>query len=224
MFPFPKGPLREGEPEPPGAVTMDAIKALVEGIVNGAVNGLDKRYAKQFKDIEGKIVTPPKADDPPPEDPPAGDKKPDAATAKLTKQVTELTARLETEANARKAAEARAAEEKRHSIIRNELAKHHFAKENGIDAAFRLLSDEIKYGETGDLETPDGSAISEFIAGKLNKEYDYLLAPVPKGGSGAVPGSRGGGGVSLEDIKPGASAETLNSARAAIVASLNSNQ
>lgn len=206
-----------------GAVTMDAIKAMVEGIVNGAVNGLDKRYSKQFKDIEGKIVTPPKVDDPPADDPPPGDKtKPDANTIKLTKQVEALNAKLEAEATARKAAEASAREEKRHSIIRNELAKHQYAKENGIDAAFRLLEGDIKYGEDGSLTTPDETPIGDFLTGKLNKEYDYLLAPLKAGGSGATPGARGGkGGIALEDIKPGMSAEQRAAAMAAIAAAQN---
>ena len=85
-----------------------------------------------------------------------------------------------------------------------------------------MISDQIKRGEDGSLETPDGTPLSEWIAKTIETDYDELLAPRQVGGSGATPGHKAKGSqeFQIEDIKPGMTAEQTSAAIAAMRAAV----
>lgn len=174
---------------------------------------VNKILANQFKAFESnldkKYAAKP-AEEPPPEDPAKGGKPIDPEVAKLRAQLEKINARADASDKAREAADKRAEEKERHSLIRTELGKFQFAKENGIDAAFKVLGPDIKRNDASELVGPNDEPLGEYIASQLTTAYDFMLAPKQVGGSGATNGKgRGPAPVQLEDIKPGMKPEDL---------------
>ena len=96
------------------------------------------------------------------------------------------------------------------STVRSELSKFEFAKPGAAEDLFSVLRSRIKKTEEG-IFSEDGFSLSEYI----KKAYDDRpwLAPAKQvGGSGAQGGSRSKGGVDVESIKPGMSADQRTAA------------
>ena len=103
-----------------------------------------------------------------------------------------------------------AEESERGATIRAELQRLGVAK---VDVAFKAVKDDIYRTEDGRLlargEQGD-VGVKEYLSHFLNENPEFLPARIA-GGSGAVsvqkPPASGGGGVDLDKIRPGMSAE-----------------
>jgi hypothetical protein len=215
--PLVRGPLMDPEPAPAGGGAFDPTKFRTDLL--GDVGKLLKDQFKAFGgDLDKKYAT--KPTDPNPADPNPADPNPkpgDPATTALQKQLASLNQKLEASDKARVEAEKKAEEKERHSLIRGELGKFQFSKENGLDAAFRLLAADIKRNESGELVGPNDEPLGDYVSAKMNSDYDNLLAPKPVGGTGAGPGGkRGQRTYNLEDLKVGMKTEDLDAMRAHI--------
>ncbi len=99
--------------------------------------------------------------------------------------------------------------------IRNELQRLGVAK---LDLAFKAVKEDIVRGEDGRLiaRTESGDVgVKEFLA-KFLTENPELLPSRIHGGSGAGPGEKtpiNSGGIDIEKIRPGMSAEDLDRVR-----------
>ncbi|MGA3189195.1 MAG: hypothetical protein ABSF22_18985 [Bryobacteraceae bacterium] len=94
----------------------------------------------------------------------------------------------------------------RSATIRAELQKLGVAK---VDLAYRAVKDDVYRGEDGKLMAQGGAEIRDFLTQFVNENPELLPARM-SGGSGASAGQRGGmdgGGVHLDMIRPGMSAE-----------------
>lgn len=92
----------------------------------------------------------------------------------------------------------------RQGAIRSELQKLGVAK---VDLAFRAVREDLKQAT--------GEQVREYLT-KFVAENPELLPARISGGSGATSGSRGsapGGGIDLDKIRPGMSAEELDRVR-----------
>lgn len=117
----------------------------------------------------------------------------------LEQRVNELVAE-----NQKARTEAEAAE--RSSAIKAELQKLGVAK---VDLAYRAVKDDVYRGEDGRLMAQGGAEIREYLTQFVNENPELLPARM-SGGSGASAGQRGvvsGGGIELDMIRPGMSAE-----------------
>ncbi len=117
----------------------------------------------------------------------------------LEQRVNEL---VEENHRARAAAE----ESERGATIRAELQKLGVAK---VDLAYKAVKDEIYRGEDGKLQTQGGTGIRDYLTQFVGENPELLPARLA-GGSGASAGQRnpqGSGGVDLDKIRPGMSAE-----------------
>lgn len=186
------------------------ILAEFNRTINGAIKNLKVELSK-------KAETSAAADAPSAPDDTAQPAARDPKVAALERRLADLTAKLEAEQKRREETERAAREKERAAAIRSALSRFQFAKPSGLEAAFRLVESDIRYGEDGALETPDGSSLDEYIAAKIEREYDYLLAPKPAAGAGASPGGRRGTQtIDLNDIKPGMKPEQLAAVKAEI--------
>ncbi len=99
---------------------------------------------------------------------------------------------------------AKADEAERCAAVRAELQKLGVAK---VELAYRAVKDEIRRGEDGRLVAADGSDARDYLARFVGENPELLPARLA-GGSGAVSGQRAAsGGVELDQIRPGMSAE-----------------
>ena len=100
---------------------------------------------------------------------------------------------------------ARAEEADRSATVRSELQRLGVAK---IDLAYKAVRDEIRRAEDGRLVAADGSEARDYLARVVGDNPELLPARLG-GGSGATAGQRasGGGGVDIDKIRPGMSAE-----------------
>ena len=116
----------------------------------------------------------------------------------LEHRVNELVAESQ---KARMAAE----EAERGAAIRTELQKLGVSK---IDLAYKAVKDDVYRAEDGRLMAQGGSGMREYLTRFVHENPELLPARM-SGGSGAVPGQRefGRGGIDLEMIRPGMSAE-----------------
>ena len=115
----------------------------------------------------------------------------------LEQRVNELVAENER-------ARGKAEEAERSAAIRAELQKLGVAK---IELAYKAVKDDIQRAENGRLAASDGSDARDYLARFVSENPELLPARLG-GGSGAVVGQRSsGGGVELDKIRPGMSAE-----------------
>jgi hypothetical protein len=93
----------------------------------------------------------------------------------------------------------------RSSAIRAELQKLGVAK---VELAYRAVKDDVYRSEDGRLIAQGGTDIREYLTQFVNENPELLPARM-SGGSGAGVGQRGGeqGGIDLNMIRPGMSAE-----------------
>ncbi|HEV1287589.1 MAG TPA: hypothetical protein VNU44_19860 [Bryobacteraceae bacterium] len=93
----------------------------------------------------------------------------------------------------------------RSSAIKAELQKLGVAK---VDLAYRAVKDDVYRSEDGRLMGQGGADIREYLTTFVNENPELLPARM-SGGSGASAGQRGisGGGVDIDTIRPGMSAE-----------------
>jgi hypothetical protein len=103
----------------------------------------------------------------------------------------------------------------RSSTIRAELQKLGVAK---VELAYRAVKDDVYRSEDGRLIAQGGADIREYLTQFVNENPELLPARM-SGGSGASGGSRGGdvtgggGGIDLNMIRPGMSAEDKDRVR-----------
>jgi hypothetical protein len=101
----------------------------------------------------------------------------------------------------------------RSSAIRAELQKLGVAK---LDLAYRAVKDDVYRSEDGRLIAQGGADIREYLTQFVNENPELLPARM-SGGSGAGAGQRGGelggGGIDLNVIRPGMSAEEKDRVR-----------
>jgi ribosomal protein S20 len=220
---YQRGVLRDPEPGAgggDGGGAFDPAKFKTELL--GEVGKLFAPITGKLKELEEKLKpTEPAAGG----DGQQGDGKEPKPDATLQKKYEKLASDFDAEKKARAEADRRAEEKERHSLIRTELGKFQYAKENGVDQAFRILGSEIKRDDDGSLVGPEGQPFGEYISSQLTTNYDNLLAPKQAGGTGAT-GQRGGGQrtAQIEDIKHGMSQEERSRVRAAIAAALVESQ
>jgi hypothetical protein len=109
---------------------------------------------------------------------------------------------------------AKAEEAERCAAVRAELQRLGVAK---IELAYKAVKDDIRRGDDGRLMATDGSDARDYLARFVGENPELLPARLG-GGSGAVAGQRasGTGGVELDKIKPGMSAEDRERARVEI--------
>jgi hypothetical protein len=95
----------------------------------------------------------------------------------------------------------------RSATIRAELQKLGVAK---VDLAYRAVKDDVYRSEDGRLIAQGGADVREYLTQFVNENPELLPARM-SGGSGASAGQRGsevgGGGIDLNMIRPGMSAE-----------------
>jgi hypothetical protein len=124
----------------------------------------------------------------------------------LEQRVNELVAENQ---KARTAAE----EADRSSTIRSELQKLGVAK---VDLAYRAVKDDVYRSEDGRLMAQGGADVREYLTQFVNENPELLPARI-RGGSGASAGTRGtsggGGGIDIDSIRPGMSAEEMDRVR-----------
>jgi hypothetical protein len=123
----------------------------------------------------------------------------------LGQRVNELTVES---ARSRAAAD----EAERSTAIRTELQRLGVAK---LDLAYRAVKDEIGRGEDGRLQVRDGGDVKDYLTRFVNENPELLPGRLA-GGSGASAGQRisgSDGGVDLDKIRPGMSAEDKDRAR-----------
>jgi hypothetical protein len=101
----------------------------------------------------------------------------------------------------------------RSSAIKAELQKLGVAK---VDLAYRAVKDDVYRSEDGRLIAQGGADIREYLTQFVNENPELLPARM-SGGSGASAGQRGGelggGGIDLNMIRPGMSAEDKDRVR-----------
>jgi hypothetical protein len=100
---------------------------------------------------------------------------------------------------------ARAEEADRSATVRAELQRLGVAK---VDLAYKAVKDDIRRTDDGRLVAADGSDARDYLARFVGDNPELLPARLG-GGSGATAGQRtsGGGGVDIDKIRPGMSAE-----------------
>jgi hypothetical protein len=100
----------------------------------------------------------------------------------------------------------KAEQAERSSTIRAELQKLGVAK---VELAYRAVKDDVYRSEDGRLIAQGGADMKEYLAQFVNENPELLPARIA-GGSGATAGQRGGdlgGGIDMNMIRPGMSAE-----------------
>jgi hypothetical protein len=144
----------------------------------------------------------------------------------LQKQIQDLQAGQTREADLRKQAEERAIATSRESIIRQEFSKFSFAGDAASNDAFALIAEKIKSdGNGGFASVEENLPVKDFVEKFLTEQRPYLLAPTPRSGSGAPQSGTQHAGykkpVELEQLGPGMTKETMQSAARQILALLN---
>ncbi|MEO7142220.1 MAG: hypothetical protein ABI165_01815 [Bryobacteraceae bacterium] len=128
----------------------------------------------------------------------------------------DLERRLNELAEENKRSRVRADEAERSSLVRAELQRLGVAK---IDVAFKAVKDDISRTDDGRLIARGAQGevgVRDYLTQFVNENPEFLPARMT-GGSGASGGQKtpaaGGGGVDLDRIKPGMSAEEMDRVR-----------
>ncbi len=138
---------------------------------------------------------------------PSGDGKPGGKTEVKEfkdpagkKQYKRLMDEIETIKAEREDAKKQAEDARIDSEVNAMLSGFEWAKPSSSKVAFNLLRPKVQRDpDTGKLHIDDSEAES-YIKATIPDEYDYLLAPVNKGGSGAVKGTGKRKGVDLDEL------------------------
>lgn len=203
-----------------GELTLDSIRSLITETVNGAVNGLDKRYKKEFEAL--RKPGSPKTEEGEGE---GGDDgattktKPqgvDPEVAKLRKQLEQMNKR-QAEIDAERTREKQEAlETKKDAALRRELAKSNFIDDEAFETAYARITREVKFAEDGQLVGgADDLPLSKYVADRM-KKLDFLTKPRDVGGAGAANGGKQAAGddVDIDSIKPGMAATDIAKVKA----------
>jgi len=239
-----KSPLYDPDPGAGGGgtqtpVTMEQVNAAVNAAVNGFATRFGGEQDKKFKGVTdqlGGIATVLEALKPKVDGGDGGDgggKGKDKIDPALNAQLQALTnankaqadrlAAMETENRENKALAEKAA---RHGEIRrvmsskDVLGEHAYATPEAAEDFFTLVADQVTRGDDGSLVL-DNLPLTDALKGRVAKKPWYLAAK-NIGGSGAGGGGARGGGarVTLDDIKPGMTAEQRAKAQAEIAQAL----
>jgi len=106
----------------------------------------------------------------------------------------------------------RAEEAERSAAVRAELQRHGVSK---LDLAYKAIRDDISRGEDGRLIAHGGRDLQDYVKQFVTENPELLPARV-SGGSGAVTSQPGGfvdGGVDVDRIRPGMSADEMERVR-----------
>jgi hypothetical protein len=120
-------------------------------------------------------------------------------------QIEELVKNSKADREAATAAQKKAQEAERKMQIAAAVDQISFVNPEAKESFTRLFNMEVRQQEDGTLVGgPDNLPINVFV-GEAAKRHDYFLSPEPVEGAGATRGQiiRGGGGTTLENIKPG---------------------
>jgi len=228
-----RGPLREAAGDPAGgggAITMDAVKAEITTAVTAALAKQKVDTDKTLGTITASLTAfgatldglkpAPTPDPKDPKDPkPGSDPQVNAQLQALEANNKQLQARLATMEEENKKSTAAAEVAERHSKIREKLSSFEFADDPSRQAAFKLFSGDVRRGEDGALIAGDAASplpFDKYIEAQI-LQLPGLLAAKKVGGAGAGGGAGGGNGaVTLDNIKPGMSAEDKKAVYAAI--------
>lgn len=192
----------------PGAFDQAAFKAELMGEINKTINGSLKTLKADF----AKLVTPPKTDPPAQQDPPAADAKDgkavdpekNALMLELKTLKTSFTDKFKQLEEQKAAADKKADEAERDSLIRSELGKYSFAPGKAAETAFALVKAAVTRAEDGTLVAND-LPLGKYIETELPTNHAYLLAARDIGSAGGRPGNKTPGGgkqFSEADLEP----------------------
>jgi hypothetical protein len=192
-------PAPEPTPQPtPGGVTLEQIGSLIDA----KLNGLDKRYSKEFKTIQDRLGAPNPEPTPSPEPNPNPNPNPaDPKTRQLEAQMRKLQEQLDGEKKARETAETRGRNADRDRAVQQALSGFQFADAAAAKDAFELHRGAVKWSEDGVLLGPDDQPLDDWIKASMGTKQ-YLLAPREVGGSGSrkAGGHSAGRPFTLDDI------------------------
>ena len=119
--------------------------------------------------------------------------------------------KLDAEIAKREAADKKAEETERASMIRAKLGKMNI-REDAFDDAFSVIAGQVKRSEDGSLIAGD-LPLDQYIETQLKGPKAYMLKPVDVNGSDAARGQRiNGKAVTMETIRPGMSNEETQAA------------
>jgi hypothetical protein len=194
-----------------GAATFDAaaFKSELFGEFNKVLNG----FAKTLKADVTKLVTPKQADttttaDTSTADTSAqGNKSVDPEKNALALELKTLKAsfndKFKALEDAKLAADKKADEAERDSLIRAELGKYSFAPGKAAETAFAIVKAAVQRSEDGSLVAGD-LPMAKFIETELPTNHPYLLAAKDLGSAGARPGKSAGGQkqFTMADLDP----------------------
>ncbi len=145
-----------------------------------------------------------------------------AQLQQLTRTTKTLEDQLKAERTAREKAEGAARETEKAAQIRAALGEFNFVNKSAGDDAFSLVAGKVEFDQDGKL-VADGLPLGDYVKNWVS-DKPYLLAPKGTSGAGAGAGTGNGGqragAFSMEQIKPGMSADDAKSAAAAIRAAL----
>jgi len=193
------------------ALDISALVAALTPEINKAVNGMAKGLKKDLTTDLSKLFAPQQAaqtgeahsEGAQGEGQQQGAQahaKPDPAVAALQRQLADLRTEREADKLASEKVKLAAELKERNADIKSALGKY---KLNSVDAAFRIVRDDVTRGEDGELYGGD-LPLDQYLADVIKKNQ-YLLQPEPTTGAGARAGNgRGSGGRvwTDEDLKP----------------------
>ena len=204
MFPWMRGPLREAAKTDGGGGGGTAAfdPAAFQTQLLGEVGKMFNDFKASLKPAESKA-------EPPKPEPKADPKPGDHDQAALLKRIADMEAERDKDRADAKAARESARDRDRLAQIRTYLSAHQYANDAAAEDALAFFGGKLKFNDSDQLVTPDGTPVKEWVAKTLANERPHLLKPRDVGGAGAQNGggSAAGKPIDLDDIKPGMSAE-----------------
>lgn len=187
------------------AITMEAITALMNTSINNAVNGAVAKIEKRLEKVEKPVVATPTT----PVKPAEG--TPPTESEKLAKQeVTELTTRLATLEEERKAEKQESQKRELAAEVKTALSDFTWdPTQGGKDIAFDYFKGKATRAEDGSIMIGDVS-LQKYVKEQVPRQFKGMLAARQVGGAGAEKGAGGGSGKpsDLNEIGIGMSKET----------------